>query len=282
MRFGAGPDGVLGRTALKRFGEQRLECAMVWFAIAGVVGLFGLVTFLSGGLQLFKRRPISAFGRALVGSAAVGLGAVGGYTAWIFQSYFRMSEEQVVARLVVTQDQDAIDKTYNVKVIAMPNDDTQRREQDYTIIGDEVEFDVYSFCFNRLATTLLGADTIVEFDRLGGRYYEVEDEIANQDSRTLYDLAHTIHDNAPPDALLLSNVSSGVMNYILDLSILPPELAEGDEEFGQGIFEPLADGAEYEIVAGNACQLKALAINEEAEAAKEARRQYRLNRRSRP
>jgi len=98
---------------------------------------------------------------------------------------------------------------------------------EYDINGDMWQLDARLITLNKVLGRI-GFDTLYQFDRISGRYHQIEDELTIP--RTVYKLGHT----------------RGVVDlwYILNAN---PWLPGISARYGSSTYVPLADGAKYSV-----------------------------------
>ncbi|MES1924595.1 hypothetical protein [Salinisphaera sp. T31B1] len=197
----------------------------VLFVVCGLAGTIGLVLLVRAAGRLRRRRVLAA-GRSGIGAglclALAGLAVAIGINV---HSYARLTHEQPLAHLHLTQT--GIQQYRGMLVTA----DERLRIVDLT--GDEWQLDARVLKWHGWAN-LLGLDALYRLDRIGGRYRDIGQ--ANRE---------------PTRAIALHGPEAGL--DILALARRLPRWATFvDAEYGSATYLPMADGAEYEIALGQA------------------------------
>jgi hypothetical protein len=191
---------------------------MIW-AVAGGLGVVGLLMFLGGLGGLFRGRPFSGLFGGLSGAALAALGAATGLTGLNLQTYSRLSYERPVAEVTIER---LASNTYiaNVKT---PDGQVGR----YDLRGDAWQMDARVLKWKPWAN-IVGLDAQYRLDRISGRYNDISAERSQE--RTV----HQLSENPGLDIWTLVQTYGAQARAV-------------DAIYGSGTFVPLADGAVYEV-----------------------------------
>lgn len=208
-----------------------------------IVAVVALVAILIGLRLLFGKFWLLAW---LRGTAAIGLLAAGIFaalSAWDMTSYQRMGESSPVANISFEQ---MGEQHYQAKFV-LPDGQSSL----YEIRGDMWQVDARILQPWGLLRSL-GAKPVHRFDRLGGRYYSIEQE--REDSRSVHNL---FQGTTVLDTWRWANEHPGLFGRM------------GIEaRYGSAAYMPMIDGALYRIEL-TASGLKPVPINPVAQAAME-------------
>ena len=153
-------------------------------------------------------------------------------------TFSRLTDESIIAHVIVER---AADRDFTVRLKIASGD-----VMSYRILGDAWQLDA-RFLKWRDWATVLGKEPLVRLERLSGRYMDPAQE-----------------QNEPRSVYGLINPVSREMGSLL--TSLQDQLSWVDTYFGNSVYMPLADGAEYSVSAADS-GLIARAENEQAKGA---------------
>lgn len=167
------------------------------------------------GRRVFRLRPV----RRLLGFLLIALAGVSGGLALTLVQFARLTTDMPVARvtmheqapgefLLTTEAPGAIGRTYTLK-------------------GDQWQIDAKVVRW-KLPALLAGAPPLYAFDRLSGRYRDVEQEQTG--ARSVHDLS----DWPIPDLASLRRVFPNWLPFV-------------DVQYGSAAYMPMIDGARYQV-----------------------------------
>jgi len=190
------------------------------FFIAGVVcGVLGLLLFLTALVAIFRLKPLRFVVRMLGAACLLLLGALLGTLSIGIQGYRALTQETVAAKIDV---QPVAPKRF-LAMFRFPDGGVRS----YEIAGDAIYIDAQVLKWKPIAN-FIGLHTAYELDRVGGRYYALEEERSRE--RTV----HSLGVDKPVDLFDLRR------RYAL----LEPLL---DAEYGSATFVPVTKPAEFEL-----------------------------------
>lgn len=197
-----------------------------WWIIPAIVGVVGLAIVLSGLGWMFRGKPFKG-GRGVVGGGfMLAVAAIVALVAMNAQTYNRLSFERPVATLQLKK---IADRTFEATVVEIDDDGEALGEpQVYTLTGDQWQVDARVITWKDWAN-VVGLDSQYELQRIWGR------NITGPARNTAN--GQELKINRPGiDVLKLSEVLGG----------LSPVSVQ-KREFGNAVFMPMVDGANYEI-----------------------------------
>lgn len=192
-----------------------------WWILPTVVGVIGLAIVLSGLGWMFRGRPFKG-GRGVVGGGLVlGVGAIVGLLGLNLQTYHRLTWEQPVAEIELSQ----MGPQHFNATLTQP-DGTSR---EFEVRGDEWRVEARVLKWKPWAN-ILGLDAQYRLDRLSGRYQDTQQELHSE--RSAYDIRpeRTSGIDLWPVARQASKYAPVV-----------------DTLYGSGAYMPMAEGAKYEV-----------------------------------
>ena len=204
----------------------------IWWAIPGLIALFGVMLTVGGLARMFKFRLYTGGSRFLFGGLFLG----GAATATLFglnlQTYARLTHERAAAEVTISQTGE---QAYQASV-RTPTDDGEYGEPIvYELTGDAFRVEA-RFLKWRPWANITGHDSLYRLDRIQGRFDDVDQENAS-----------------PPKAYDMSSEEG--LSAALDIYTLARknELMKGlkavDAKYGNGVYAPMRDGAVYEVMA---------------------------------
>jgi len=190
------------------------------FFLAGTIfGVLGLLLFVAALVALFRMRPLRFIVRMLGAACLVLLGSLLGTVAIGIQGYRALTHEAVAATIDVTP---VAPKRFHA-TFRFPDGS----ERSYDVAGDAIYVDAHILKWKPVAN-FMGLHTAYELDRVGGRYYALEEE--RNAERSL----HALGTENPVDLFQLRQ------RY----SFLEPLL---DAEYGSASFVPVTGPARLEL-----------------------------------
>ena len=198
-----------------------------WWVIPGFVAVIGLAFALSGVGWMFRGRPFKGGRGVLGGGVFLGLAGLVGLLGLNIQTYHRLTAERPVATIELHQKGPQL---FDATVVEPPTDqDPQGITHHFEIHGDEWRLEARVLVWKPWAN-VLGLDSQYRLDRFSGRYRETDQELHAE--RSAYDIRPTRQ--------------SGVDLFPIAKS-LAPYVPLVDVHHGSGTFQPMADGARYEV-----------------------------------
>ncbi len=208
---------------------------MIIMGVAALFGLIGVLLFGAGLGRVFKLRFASGFARTLGGGFLMLLAAVSGLIGVNLGTYSRLTYEQVVATLSFTQEGP---QTY-LATLELPDGEITQ----YPVAGDEWRLEARVLDFHpRL--NVAGVDDRFKLDRLSGRYRDVADETGDK----------------PRSAHQLGAAGLDLWKEVNDR--FPDQSFVQADQYGSGVYLPMADGAAFEIKLAQSGGLKARGLND--------------------
>lgn len=219
----------------------------VWMALAallvsvpGMVLLFGRAGPRDAhGRRMFRLRPV----RRLFGALLLALAVVSALLALTLTQFLRLTTDTPVARVQIHEQAPG---RFLLTAHAPP--DAAARE--YPLAGDQWQIDGKVVRW-RLPALLAGVPPLYAFDRISGRYRDIERE--RSEPRTV----HALHDWPVPDLAALKRVFPNWLPFI-------------DVEYGSAAYMPMMDGARYQVFMD---PRGAIVIRPDGQATEEALRQ---------
>lgn len=189
-------------------------------AVALVIAIFGLLLLALACQRLFSARFLSAGGSAFMGLLLLALAALTFVVSLNFHTYARLTHEQPVAEIVFEARGP---QRYRATLTQMPSGEMQV----FVLAGDEWQLDARVLKWRSWAN-LLGLDAQYRLERVSGRYRDIGQE--RHDERTVYALSEN-------PGLDLWNLTT---QY-------PRWLPFVDAVYGSATYQPMAEGARYEV-----------------------------------
>lgn len=190
------------------------------FFLAGAIfGVLGLLLFLAALVALFRVRPMRFILRMLGATCLVLLGSLFGTLAIGIQGYRALTHEAVAATIDV---QPIAPKRFNA-TFRFP--DGSKRS--YDVAGDAIYVDAHILKWKPIAN-FMGLHTAYELDRVGGRYYALDEERSAE--RSLHALS--------------SDKAIDLFELRKRYSFLGPLL---DAEYGSASFVPVTGPTQLEL-----------------------------------
>lgn len=205
------------------------DTAWIWWAAPLAVALFGVFLLLSGLGHLFRGRPFKGSRGILGGSAFAAIGLAASLVGLNVQTYNRLSLERPLAEVSIAAA-DSAQKLYNVTITRLDEAGAGIAPQTCQVQGDEFELSSWTMKWKPWAN-VVGLDSRYKLEQLTNRYYPTSQGFGQP--ITGCNLA-----NAPG---LNAQVPERVRSFLLGMAY--------DTEYGAGSFQPMADGARFELLA---------------------------------
>jgi hypothetical protein len=189
-------------------------------AVALVIAIFGVLLLALACQRLFRARFLSAGGSAFAGLLLLAIAALTFVVSLNFHTYARLTHEQPVAEIVF---ETRGPQRYRATLTQMPSGEMQV----FVLAGDEWQLDARVLKWQGWAN-LLGLDAQYRLERVSGRYSDIEQE--RHDERTVYDLS----ENPGVDLWKLSTQYPDWLPFL-------------DAIYGSATYQPMAEGARYEV-----------------------------------
>ena len=190
------------------------------FFLAGVVfGVLGALMFLTALVALVRLKPFRFVFRVLVAACLLTLGGLLGTLAIGIQGYRALTHEALAARISVQP----VTPRHFTATFRFPDGS----DRSYEVAGDAIYVDAHILKWKPLAN-FMGLHTAYELDRVGGRYYALEEE------RTAERSLHSLRQDKAVDLFDLRQ------RY----AFLAPLL---DAEYGSASFVPVTGPAQFEL-----------------------------------
>ena len=189
-------------------------------AIALVIAAFGALLFILACQRLFRGRFIAA---GVTLTMSVLMLVVAGLTfvvALNLHTYARLTYERPIAQIVFEARGP---QRYGATLTRIPGGDMQV----LVLAGDEWQLDARVLKWKGWAN-LVGLDSQYRLERISGRYRDIEQE--RHAERTVYGLS----DNPGADLWTLSTKYPRWLPFL-------------DAVYGSATYQPMADGARYEV-----------------------------------
>lgn len=184
--------------------------------IPGVILLFGRGGPRdAAGRRVFRLRPI----RRLFGALLIALALVSGLLALTLVQFVRLTTDVPVATVFMHEQTPGTFLT----TIDIPG----RGERLYTLTGDQWQIDAKVVRW-KLPALLAGAPPVYAFERLSGRYDDLQQE------RTQGRSVHDLSDWPVPDLAQLKRVFPNWLPFV-------------DVQYGSAAYMPMLDGARYQV-----------------------------------
>lgn len=190
-----------------------LAAASAIFAFLAL--LFLIRTF--GNLR--RRRPMRAGGAGLGCITSATLAGFGSMLMLSYLSYERLTDEQIVSEISF--------RRINLEEFQARLMQEGAVDQLFVLRGDEWQIDARIVTW-KPPMTILGLDPIYRFDRLSGRYADIDRERS---------AARTVHSLAGESPLDVWRVARQYPAFIPGI----------DAQYGTATYVPMVDGARYEI-----------------------------------
>lgn len=195
----------------------------VWMALAALIVLIPGMMLLFGrggprdasGRRIFRLRPI----RRLFGVLLIALAGVSAMLALTLVQFLRLTTDVPVASV---QMHEQAPSSFLVTA-QVPG----KADRLYTLTGDQWQIDAKVIRWN-LPALLAGAPPLYKFERLSGRYRDVQQE------KTGVRSVHDLSDWPVPDLATLRRVFPNWLPFV-------------DVEYGSAAYMPMLDGARYQI-----------------------------------
>ncbi|MBS0386549.1 MAG: hypothetical protein JSS00_14500 [Proteobacteria bacterium] len=199
-----------------------------WWIIPGLVAVVGLAIALSGVGWMFRGRPFKGGRGVFGGGLFLAVAALVSLLGLNIQTYSRLNAERQVATVDLRK---LGPEHFQATVTEAANaDHPQPIVHIFDVQGDEWRLEARVLKWKPWAN-VLGLDAQYRLDRFSGRYTETADEQTRP--RSVYSLLperRTGLDFLP--------VARSVTQY-LPLVDIP--------QYGQGVYMPMADGAQYQV-----------------------------------
>lgn len=190
------------------------------FIIAGAIfGAIGALFVAAGLAALVRYKPLKFTVRTLLGLLLVSVGGLAGAIGLGLHGYRALTHEEIAARVSVTP---IGPQRFNA-IVRIPD----RADVTYELTGDQLYVDAHILKWKPVVN-ILGLHTAYELDRVGGRYFNIEQE--RDGRRTIYSLA--------PERVV------DIFDLRQRYAFLTPLL---DAEYGSATFVPVKRPAEFEI-----------------------------------
>lgn len=189
-------------------------------AIAALIAIFGVLLLALACQRLSRARFLSAGGSAFMGLLLLAIAALTFIVSLNFHTYARLTHEQPVAEIVFEAREP---QHYRATLTQVPSGEMKV----FILAGDEWQLDARVLKWQGWAN-LLGLDAQYRLERVSGRYRDIEQE--RHDERTVYSLS----ENPGVDLWQLSTQYPRWLPFV-------------DAVYGSATYQPMADGARYEI-----------------------------------
>jgi hypothetical protein len=187
------------------------------------IAFLGLVLsapfFVASARRLRRLKLVGGTFHLLVGGVLVLVAASVGLVAANLFTYARLTHEQEAARVTTRQ---LAERQFAVSVRTR-----NAPERYFSVHGDEWQIDARVLKWRAMGT-LLGFDTVYRFERLSGRYGDVQSE------RTA---PRTVHDLSQDPGIDFWSVARRYHRY----------MPLADALYGSAAYVPMAEGAEYAV-----------------------------------
>lgn len=190
------------------------------FFIAGLIfGVLGVVLSMAALVALLRIKPLRFVIRALAAGCLLALGGLFGTLAIGIQGYRALTHEALAAQISV---QPLAPKRF-FATFRFPDGS----ERSYEVAGDAIYVDAHILKWKPLAN-FMGLHSAYELDRVGGRYYAIEEE------RTAERSLHSLSQNRIVD----------IFDLRQRYAFLEPLL---DAEYGSASFVPVTGPTRFEL-----------------------------------
>jgi hypothetical protein len=195
----------------------------VWMALAALIVLIPGMALLFGrggprdasGRRVFRLRPI----RRLFGVLLIALAGVSAMLALTLVQFVRLTTDVPVATVTMHEQTPG--------QFLVTTDLPGKGERIYPLSGDQWQIDAKVIRW-RLPALLAGAPPLYAFERLSGRYRDVEQE------KTATRSVHDLSDWPVPDLAQLRKVFPNWLPFV-------------DVQYGSAAYMPMLDGARYQV-----------------------------------
>ncbi len=195
----------------------------VWILLGAVVVFLPGIVMLLGrggprderGRKVFQFRPV----RRLFGLMLVLLGCVSGLLALSLVQFYRLTTDEVVARIEIRQQAEG---QFQITASAQGIGPKQ-----YVLYGDQWQIDARVVRW-KVPALIAGAPPLYRLERLSGRYSDAAREASATRS------VHALDDWPAPD---LGSLKKSFPNWFPFV----------DVQFGSGAYMPMFDGAKYQV-----------------------------------
>ena len=197
-----------------------LEYNHIQLILVSIIGLSGLFLILWAGSHLRKKHPMRSCFGAGCGGILIALSAFFSIIISNLYTYERLTHERVLATLHLDQ----LAQQHFLAALDFPD---QKKRQIFELKGDEWQIDARILKW-KYPIIWLGLDSHFQFERISGRYSDIDSEVQNQ--RTVYSLV----EQATPDVWPIIRQYQQYIPWI-------------DAMYGSANYLPMHDEAEYEI-----------------------------------
>ena len=195
----------------------------VWMAVAALIVLIPGMVLLCGrggprdatGRRVFRLRPI----RRLCGCLLIALAGVSAMLALTLVQFVRLTTDVPVATVTMHEQTPG--------EFLLTTEVPGKSERSYTLKGNQWQIDAKVVRW-KLPALLAGAPPLYAFERLSGRYRDIEQEKSAE--RTVHDLS----DWPIPDLTKLKRVFPNWLPFV-------------DVQYGSAAYMPMIDGARYQV-----------------------------------
>ncbi|MEZ5653125.1 MAG: hypothetical protein R3E87_21535 [Burkholderiaceae bacterium] len=193
---------------------------MTWIPLAaGALAVLGLALVVAGLRALWRTQLWRFTHRTLMGLLLLALGGLAGAIAVGVQNYQALTHEEAAARITV--------RPLGPQRFEADFAFADGRRARYELTGDEIYVDAHILKFKPLGNAL-GLHTLWEFDRVAGRYRNIEQERSGP---------RTVHSLAPERPVDLFDLRKR-------FNVFGPLF---DAEYGSATFVPAAEPATFEV-----------------------------------
>jgi hypothetical protein len=198
-----------------------------WWIIPGFVAVVGLAIALSGIGWMFRGRPFKGGRGVFGGGFFLACAAVVGLLGLNIQTYHQLSYERPVALIEIHQRGPQL---FDATVTEPASDENpQPQVHTFEVHGDEFRIEARVLVWKPWAN-VLGLNSQYRLDRFSGRYRDTQQELTSE--RSAYDIRP-----ARSTGIDLFPVAKSVAQY----------LPLVDVHHGSGTYQPMADGAHYQV-----------------------------------
>lgn len=195
----------------------------VWMALVALFVLIPGAVLLLGrggprdasGRKLFRLRPI----RRLFGALLIALAAVSGLLALTLVQFVRLTTDVPVASVYMQQQ---TPQSFLVTTLVQGQD-----EQRYPLTGDQWQIDAKVIRW-KLPALLAGVPPVYAFERLSGRYEDLQQE------KTSIRSVHDLSDWPVPDLAVLKRVFPDWLPFV-------------DVQYGSAAYMPMVNEGRYQV-----------------------------------
>lgn len=190
-----------------------------YFLSGTALVIFGIILTVAGFVSLLRARVGSFTLQTLLGLLMLAVGGLAGMIAFGIQGYQTLTREEVAAHISVSP----VAPQRFAATFRYPDG----RTSNFIIAGDEIYVDAHILKWQPLAN-LFGLHTAYEFDRIGGRYRDIEQE------RTAERSIHSLSQDKPVNLF-------GLRQRHTFLALLL------DAKYGSATFIPVTQPIELEV-----------------------------------